>query len=206
LVDLDNFDKVRNKGLPDNYNIVEGWWLDRQQELTRSFDPARLRQLSIELTKVGPQQNIKTEIDALTILQAEQQNIVGGISRPDCFHIEKEEKLNFDFKILRWNERIFIGLRPTYVDIKSPLDPEVIRARNEPEQTLEDQVDKLLETISKQRQRATKYQETVIHIITLLRIKPSDRAYFMRNFRNKALKQNLDLTGVKFINTSIDTI
>ncbi len=86
------------------------------------------------------------------------------------------------------------------------MDPEVTRARNELEQTLEDQVDNLLETISKQRQRAIKNNESVIHIITLLRIKPSDRAYFMNNFKAKALQQNLDLNGVTFINTSSDTI
>jgi hypothetical protein len=61
---------------------------------------------------------------------------------------EKERKLNLDFKISSWNEHIFIGWKPTYADIKSPLDPEVIRARNEPDQTLEDQVENLLETIS----------------------------------------------------------
>jgi hypothetical protein len=170
------------------------------------MDPARFAQLSIELTKVGPQQNIITEIEALTILQAEEQNLVGGISRPDMINSEKERKLNLDFKISSWNEHIFIGLQPTYVDIKSPLDPEVIRARNEPEQTLEDQVDNLLKTIYIQRQRATDNQETVIHIITLLRIKPSDRAYFMDNLKNKALKQNLDVTRILFLNTSIDRI
>ena len=121
-------------------------------------------------------------------------------------NIDKEKNLNFDFKILGWNEQIFIGWKPTYVDIKSPLDPEVIRARNEPPQTLEDQVDNLLKTISIQRERAIKYNESVIHIITLLRIKPSERTYFMTNFRIKALKQNFDLNGVKFINTSSDTI
>jgi len=92
------------------------------------------------------------------------------------------------------------------VDIKSPLDPEVIRARNEPEQTLEDQVENLLKTISRQRQRAINNYESVIHSMTLLRIKPSDRAYFINNFKTKALKQNLDLNGVKFFNTSSDTI
>jgi len=68
------------------------------------------------------------------------------------------------------------------------LDPEVIRARNESEQTLEDQVDNILKTISIQRQRAIENQETVIHIITLLRMKPSGRYYFMNNFKHKALK------------------
>jgi len=94
-LDLNNFDKVRNKGLPDNYNLVDGWWLIRQKERIRSLDPARFGQLSIELTKVGPQQNILTEIEALTILQAEEQNLVGEISRPDMINSEKDRKLNF---------------------------------------------------------------------------------------------------------------
>ena len=205
-INLGNFGKVINKGLPDNYNLVDGWWLDRQKEILSSFNPARFAQLSIEMTQFGPEKNSSTEIEALTVLQAEEQNLVGGILRPDMITDKKEQRLNFDFKISSWNEQIFIGWKPTYVDIKSPLDPEVIRARDEPYQSLEDQVDNLLETISSQRQRAIDNNESVIHIITLLRIKPSDRAYFMNNFKTKALKQNLDLNGVKFINTSSDTI
>ncbi len=81
-----------------------------------------------------------------------------------------------------------------------------MRARNEAEQTLEDQVDNILESISTQRQRAIEHNESVIHIINLLRIKPSERAYFMANFKTKALKQNLDLNGVTFINISSNTI
>ena len=205
-LNFNNFDRIKNKGLPDNYNIIDGWWLDRQNEILSSLNPARFAQLSIELKASGPVRTSLTEIEALTALQAEKQNIIGGISRPDMINNQTERTLNFDFKISSWNEQIFIGWKPTYVDIKSPLDPEVIRARNEPEQTLEDQVDNILKTISLQRQRAIKNNESVIHIITLLRIKPSDRAYFMDNFRTKALKQNLDLNGVKFINTSSDTI
>ena len=205
-LNFNNFDRIKNKGLPDNYNIVDGWWLNRQNEILSSLNPVRFAQLSIEMIKFGPEQNPITEIEALTVLQAEEQNIVGEPSRPDMINDQKEQKLNFDFKILSWNEQIFIGWKPTYVDIKSPLDPEVIRARNESEQTLEDQVDNLLKTISEQRQRAIKNNESVIHIITLLRIKSSDRAYFMNNFKTKALKQNLDLNGVKFINISSDTI
>ena len=86
------------------------------------------------------------------------------------------------------------------------MDPEVIRARGEPYQSLEDQVNNLLKTISLQRQRAINNNESVIHIITLLRIKLSDRAYFMNNLKTKALQQNLDLNGVRFMNTSSDTI
>ena len=205
-LNLNNFDKVKNRGLPDNYNLVDGWWLDRQKEILSFLNPARFAQLSIEMTKFGPVQNSITEIEALTVLQAEEQNLVGGILRPDMINDQKEQTLNFDFKISNWNEQIFIGWKPTYVDIKSPLDPEVIRARGEPYQSLEDQVDNILKTISLQRQRAINNNESVIHIITLLRIKPSDRAYFMNNFKTKALKQNLDLNGVKFMNTSSDMI
>jgi len=146
------------------------------------------------------------EIEALTALQAEQQNLIGGISRPDMTNNLKEAKLNLDFKILSWNEEVFRGWKLTYVDIKSPLDPEIIRARDEGDQTLENQVDNLLKTISLQRKRAIDNDESVIHIITLLRIKPADRLYFTNNFKAKALIQNLDLNGVKFINTSSDKI
>lgn len=100
----------------------------------------------------------------------------------------------------------FPGWSPTYADVKAPIDPEVIIARDEAYQSLETQVDNLLNTISYQRSRAIKYNESVIHIINLLRIKPSDRAYFMQNFIVKAVNQNLDLNGIQFINTSDNTI
>ena len=45
---------------------------------------------------------------------------------PDMINDQEEQTLNFDFKISSWNEQIFIGWKPTYVDIKSPLDPEVL--------------------------------------------------------------------------------
>ena len=162
-------------------------------------------QIEIE-SKEGPRQDIITELEALTILQAEDQNLVLGAKRPDMQNNLKESLLNLDFKILSWDKSKFPGWFPTYADVKSPLDPEVIRARNEPEQSLEDQVNNLLKTISIQRERALKYNESVVHIINLLRIKTSDRAYFMENFRVKALKQNLDITGIRFINTSSYTI
>ena len=44
---------------------------------------------------------------------------------------QKEQELNLDFKISSWNEQVFIGWKPTYVDNKSPLYSEVIRARGE---------------------------------------------------------------------------
>ena len=102
------------------------------------LNSARFTQLSIEITKFGPVRSSITKIEALTVLQAEKQNLVGGILRPDMINDQKEQTLNFDFKISSCNEQVFIGWKPTYVDIKSPLDLEVIRARNQPDQTLED--------------------------------------------------------------------
>ena len=162
--------------------------------------------MSIELTSVGPVQNSITELEALTVLQSEKQDIVGSGFRPDKVNNVKEQTLNFDFKILYCNKQIFIEWDPTYVDIKAPLDPEVMRAWGEPYQSLEDQVDNLLKTMALHRKRAIDNDESVIHIITLLRIKPSDRAYFMNNFKIKALNQNFDMNGVAFINTSSDRI
>lgn len=97
FVDLDNFDNVRKKVLPDNYNLVDGWWLDRQKEIIRSLDPSRFGQLSIEITKYGPERNPITEFEALTILQAEDQKLIVGISSPEM--INDKKAVNFDFKI-----------------------------------------------------------------------------------------------------------
>ena len=199
---FENFDTQKNQGLPTNYNPVDGWWVDRQEEITRSVDPVRFAELSID----GGIRNDITELEALTILQAESQNLVSGAKRPDKINDPREEDLNLDFKISNWNKLKFPGWSPTYVDVKAPIDPEVIIARNEPYQSLETQVDNLLKTISYQRIRAIKYNESVIHMINLLRIKPSDRYYFMQNFIAKAVNQNLDLNGIQFINTSDNTI
>lgn len=92
--------------------------------------------LSTVMTEAGPILNLSTEIEALTVLQAEAQNIVVGISRLDMVNDQKEQKLNLDFKILSWDEQIFIGWRPTYLDFKSTLDPEVMKVRGEAPQSL----------------------------------------------------------------------
>jgi cytoplasmic iron level regulating protein YaaA (DUF328/UPF0246 family) len=88
--------------------------------------------LSIELKANGPEQNHITNMEALGILHAEYGNLIDGISRPKMILVKLEEKLNFDFKILSWNKKVFKGLMLTYMDIKSLRDPEVIRTRNQP--------------------------------------------------------------------------
>lgn len=77
-----------------------------------------------------------------------------------------------------------------------------MEARNEGYQSLEDQMDNLLKSISKQRNRAIKEGENVLHIITLLPIKPSDRDYFVTIFKNKAFQANVDRSSIYFLNTS----
>ena len=91
---MNNFNEVKNRGLPNSYNPVDGWWLDRQQEILDSLNLARFNQLSYEITIDGPVQNSTTKLEALTILQAEQENLVSGISRPDMVNVFKEQILN----------------------------------------------------------------------------------------------------------------
>ena len=117
-----------------------------------------------------------------------------------------ERKLNFDFKISKFNKNIFIGLEQECVDIKSPIDPEVLRARNELDETLEDQIKNILRGISTQCNPTTKLDKTVVHIINLLQIKPVNQAYFINTFSSKAREKKISLMGIKFINTSPDRV
>jgi len=102
-LEFNTFDDVKTKGLPYNYDPVEGWWLERQNEIARSVDPIRFAQLSIEKRKDDFVQNAITEFEALSILQAKRQNLVSGATRPDMKNVDKERKLNLDFKIFNWN-------------------------------------------------------------------------------------------------------
>ena len=73
LIQNCNEDRVyQRKGLPlteedkslnlNNFNLVDGWWLDRKKEILSSLNPARVAQLSIEMTQSGLQ---KTPIGTL---------------------------------------------------------------------------------------------------------------------------------------------
>jgi len=98
-LEFNTFDEVKTKGLPYNYDPVEGWWLERQNEIARSVDPIRFAQLSIEKRKDDFVQNAITEFEALSILQAKRQNLVSGATRPDMKNVDKERKLNLDFNL-----------------------------------------------------------------------------------------------------------
>ena len=46
----------------------------------------------------------------------------------------------------------------------------------------------------------------VLHMISFLHVKPSQRLYAINNFKEKALAKLGSLSGVELINTSMDTI
>lgn len=107
----DNFDDIINIGLPSEYDLVEGWWLERVAEIKQLLDSDKLDKLSVEKKSSGDVCNTTTELEALTILQCEFENIVSGISRPKMQGSEKEANLNLDFKILSSNSNIFKSTR-----------------------------------------------------------------------------------------------
>ena len=45
-----------------------------------------------------------------------------------------------------------------------------------------------------------------MHIISFFHIKPAQRLYLINPFRAKAQEQNIDMGGLKLINTSMDSI
>lgn len=71
-------------------NIIDYWWSDRQKEILSFLNAARFDELSTQMTKFGPVRNPHTEMEALTVLQAENQNLVSGISRPDMINDKKD--------------------------------------------------------------------------------------------------------------------
>ena len=98
------------------------------------------------------------------------------------------------------------------------MDPAVIRARGEADQSLETQVDNIVTNIAKQRFRAKKNSTEIIHIINLLRVRPVDRLYGIEIFKQKVLELNkklqndqlfdrtIDLRLIRFINYSPNSI
>lgn len=66
------------------------------------------------MEQFGAIRNSITEFEGVTVLQAKKENLVGEISRFGMINDEKEQKLDFDSKILSWNKQIFLVWKPTY--------------------------------------------------------------------------------------------
>ena len=125
------FNNERDIGLPANYNLVDGWWTAAVKRCLRSFDSARYADLSIEKQPDNPKVNDDTKIEAFAILQAEAEGLISSPERPDQSESEIEKKLDFDFKVYKWDGFPQLSDMPyIYVDIKSPIDP-VIRPLRE---------------------------------------------------------------------------
>lgn len=73
-------------------------------------------------------------------------------------------------------------------------------------QTIEFQVDNLVQSVAKQKSRATASNIIIIHVINLLLIKSADRNILIYNFNMKAQKLNINSENVIFINTSANNI
>lgn len=202
------FDNERDIGLPKIYDPVEGWWPVAVQSYLRSFDSVRYAELSVEKESAGPKLTNDTQIEAFTILQAEANGLISEPERPDKSKFKIEADLDFDFKVYKWDGfPQLLNMPYIYVDIKSPLDPAVKRARGLTPESLEIQADNIIKSILVQVARAEKNNTTVVHIITLLRIKPSDRVDFLRIFMAKtAESENIDFNKIRFVNTSPLTI
>lgn len=134
--------------MPQDYNKEQGWWVEAKNELISSFDANRFTELSQEFKENGGIFiNEITEMEAITVLQAERLGLVAGASRPNPNVNREVFEFKLDFRIRDYNKSIFKELNARYVDVKSPLDSEVMLARNESYQSLEDQMDNILKSI-----------------------------------------------------------
>lgn len=52
----------------------------------------------------------------------------------------------------------------------------------------------------------TEFNETVLHVINLFRVRPVDRSFVLVLFKAKAIKKEIDLDCVIFLNTNDDSI
>lgn len=134
--------------MPQDYNKEQGWWVEAKNKLISSFDANRFTELSQEFKENGGIFiNEITEMEAITVFQVERLGLVAGASRPNPNVNREVFEFKLDFRIRDYNKSIFKELNARYVDVKSPLDSEVMLARNESYQSLEDQMDNILKSI-----------------------------------------------------------
>lgn len=107
-----------------------------------------------------------------------------------------------------------------FIDIKALINREALLAKSSylrrqpifqesmlvPEENLEDHANKIINSIYTQWLRASENNESVIHIIPLLRIKPSTREYFKNMFNQKLIQTTLSPKKYVSINDWTDTI
>ena len=124
----------------------------------------------------------------------------------------------FDFEIVDWNKLVFAGWIDVvpyytkketfrlYMDVKSLKDREVSKAQGEDPEPIEAQINNILTGIIKQRERASEMKAQIIHIVSFLYVKPSQRLNAINYFYAEAEKRNVDLRGFRLMDTSMDQI
>lgn len=172
---------------------------------SKSFDMRKFDRLSVNADKGNKDET--SYYEALTAMQAEGEEIVTGAERPDKRN-EIERKKDIDFKVIKCSKHAFPDPynRAKRFDAKAIVDPETIVARGFPYQSFETQIDNILDSIILQRDRIKGFNEEVVHIISLLRVKPADRAYCIKILTLKAAQRGIDRNGIYFLNTSDFTV
>lgn len=198
---LPNFhDGLKPIQIPKNFDPEKGWWADAESQLVDLLGSKKVDMLSPEYNAAGNIENAENQrIEAIGVLQAE---MLGHLSKPRRPPLG--DNLYLDYDVDNVNPHRFKGIYAEAIkaDLKSGLDPEVARLRGEKYETLEDMVNNMLRSIKSQRQRARDNNVVVVHIIDLLRIRPSDRSKFMLNFFQKTQSFGIDPNGIEFMNAS----
>ena len=197
-------EEEQNIGLPQNYDPTK-WWEQKQTELETFFlneinKTSRWYMDELQTTK----KNVRDETsiyEGFTLLQLEAEQFFTGLYRPDLSD-PTEALLNTDARFRSFNPR-FVNGQPTIVDVKVPIDPAVLIARNQSVRSLEKQINDIVENVRSQQERTKNdFNETVCHVINLIRIRPVHRAFFISSFKEKAKRTTIDLNRVIFLNIS----
>lgn len=205
-----DFDLNRDKGLAQNYNPAN-WWQDAQKDLEKRFlqlinkDNAWYDNL-----RVGDDGTINegSEFEGFTMLQLQAEKYVTDIYRPNKPIGSRELDLDTDARFKSLNSELIQNCNPTIIDIKALIDPVALASRPEVKmRSLEQQVDDATTSVKFQQVRSkAEFNETVLHVINLFRVRPVDRPFVIALFKAKSIQKGVDLNCVVFLNTNEDLI
>lgn len=114
--------------------------------------------------------NDTTNREAFTMLQLEVEGYTTDLYRPDKTE-ESEADLNIDVRFEKLDEEVAPNckVKPTIIDVKAPIDPQVQYARKQVVTSIEDQVTTIAIKVKKQQLRAkNKFDESVLYVINLI--------------------------------------
>lgn len=200
----------------ENFNGENNWWKDYETKRIKLYENQGNKKALLNKFKDTPyplrEDKYRNSSEIVTALVAEEKGFIKNPNIP-----KRRGKLNFDFVVQSFSTEKFRGFnnegkKYIFLEIKSPIDPKFVyltsknrldgdQATGSQVEDYEQQRNHILNSIVLQRQRAKSHGEKLIFLITLLRIRPSDRSYFRYIFEVKAVQENIDLTGIAFIHT-----